>query len=98
MLTILVKQNVVRFDVSVQNHLSMHDVNSSEHLLHHELNFLQSYALLLLHEELSKSRVAILKDAVYDLVFVALILDYVKNFDEVGFITETLKDRDFSHR
>jgi len=70
----------------MQNHLAMHDVNSSEHLLHHELDSIQGNLLLLLHEEFSQGRIAILKDAVNDLVSMALILDDIKNLHKIGLI------------
>jgi len=70
----------------MQNHLAMHDVNSSEHLLHHELDSIQGNLLLLLHEEFSQSRIAILKDAVNDLISMALILDDIKNLHKIGLI------------
>ena len=70
----------------MQNHLAMHDVNSSEHLLHHELDSIQGNLLLLLHEEFSQGRIAILKDAVNDLVSMALILNDIKNLHKIGLI------------
>jgi hypothetical protein len=70
----------------MQNHLAMHDVNSSEHLLHHELYSIQGNLLLLLHEEFSQGRIAILKDAVNDLISMALILDDIKNLHKIGLI------------
>jgi hypothetical protein len=85
-LTILVQQDIVWLDISMQNHLAMHDVNSSEHLLHHELDSIQGNLLLLLHEEFSQGRIAILKDAVNDLVSMALILDDIKNLHKIGLI------------
>jgi len=85
-LTILVQQDIVRLDISMQNHLAMHDVNSSQHLLHHELDSIQGNLLLLLHEEFSQGRIAILKDAVNDLVSMALILDDIKNLHKIGLI------------
>jgi hypothetical protein len=39
-LTIFVHQDVVRLDVTMKDHLPMHDVYSSEHLLHHGLDLL----------------------------------------------------------
>jgi len=85
-LTILVQQDIVWLDISMQNHLAMHDVNSSEHLLHHELDSIHGNLLLLLHEEFSQGRIAILKDAVNDLVSMALILDDIKNLHKIGLI------------
>jgi hypothetical protein len=85
-LTILVQQDIVWLDISMQNHLAMHDVNSSQHLLHHELDSIQGNLLLLLHEEFSQGRIAILKDAVNDLVSMALILDDIKNLHKIGLI------------
>jgi len=85
-LTILVQQDIVWLDISMQNHLAMHDVNSSQHLLHHELDSIQGNLLLLLHEEFSQGRIAILKDAVNDLISMALILDDIKNLHKIGLI------------
>ena len=77
---------VVRLDISMQNHLAMHDVNSSEHLLHHELDSIQGNLLLLLHEEFAKGGVAVLEDTENDLVFMTLILDDIKNLHKIGLI------------
>ena len=88
-LTIFVKQDVVRLDISVQYHLPVHDVNSSEHLLHHKLYSFKRDCLLLLHEELAQGGVAILEDTENDLVFVALILDDIENLHKIRLVTET---------
>jgi hypothetical protein len=85
-LTILVQQDIVWLDISMQNHLAMHDVNSSQHLLHHELDSIQGNLLLLLHEEFAQGRIAILKDAINDLVSMALILNDIKNLHKIGLI------------
>ena len=53
-LTILVHQDVVRLDISVKDHLPMHDVNGSKHLPHHGLDPLKGDGLLLFHEELAQ--------------------------------------------
>ena len=96
-LTIFVEEDIVWFDVPVEDHLAVHDVDGREQLLHHGLYLGERHGGFLLRKELAQSRSAVLEDAVNDLVLVAIVLDDIQDLDEVRLVTETLKERNLSH-
>jgi hypothetical protein len=50
--TLIIEKNIVRLDISVKNHLPVHDVYSLEKLAHHVLDLLERAGTLSVLEEL----------------------------------------------
>lgn len=97
----MVHKNIVRLNISMKNHLSVHDINSSEQMSHHILNAFQRQWFahnFLLCNELAQGGLAILEHTVDYLVFVSIVFNHVQNSHELRILTQTLQKRNFPHR
>ena len=86
-----INKDVIRLDVSVQDHMAVHDVQSSQQLFHHLLDLLKRQWLYLFLVELAESGVAVLKDTMDDLVYVTFIFNHIKDSHKLWILTQTLQ-------